>query len=90
MAKNIPVGEKIRLARNARRMTVRDFAARLGLTYGWVSQVENGQISLKLDDYEKIQAVLGYRFDTPEAQAAFSFFLNGQQPTPAPEAEARR
>lgn len=74
----IHIGDKIRLARNARRMTVREFAAKLGLTYGWVSQIENGQISLKLDQYKQIQAVLGYNFDTPEAEAAFSFFLNGE------------
>lgn len=73
----IHVGDKIRLARKARRMTVREFAEKLGLTYGWVSQIENGQISLKLDQYKAIQAVLGYNFETPEAEAAFSFFLNG-------------
>jgi transcriptional regulator with XRE-family HTH domain len=77
MTNQIPVGQKIRLARNARRMTMRDLGAKLGRTYGWVVQIEQGEISLKLDDYEKIQAALGYRFDTPEAQAAFSFFLNG-------------
>jgi transcriptional regulator with XRE-family HTH domain len=58
-------------------MTVREFAEKLNLTYGWVSQIENGQISLKLDQYKQIQAALGYNFDTPEAEAAFAFFLSG-------------
>ena len=75
MSNKITAGEKIRLARAARKLTVREFGKLLGMTGGWVSQIENGQLRLKLDQYEQIQAVLGFRFDTPEAEAAFSYFL---------------
>ena len=83
MSTKIPVGEKIRLARTAQKLTVCQFGEKIGLSYAWVSLVENGQIAIKLDQYEQIQAALGYRFDTPEAEAAFAFFLkthNGDPP----------
>ena len=83
MSTKFPVGEKIRLARNARKLTVRQFGEKLGFTGAWVSLTENGKLSITLDQYEQIQAALGYRFDTPEAEAAFAFFLkthNGDPP----------
>lgn len=81
MSNQIPVGKKIRLARVARELTAREFAARLGMTHGWVSQVETGQNRLNLDIYQQIQAALGFDFDSPEAKAAFDFFLGGTNDT---------
>lgn len=77
MSNQIPAGKKIRLARTARGLSTREFGALLGKTYGWVSQVETGQNRLNLDIYQQIQAALGFDFDSPEAKAAFDFFLGG-------------
>jgi len=82
MSTKFPVGEKIRLARNARKLTVRQFGEKLGLTGAWVSLTENGKLRITLDQYEQIQAALGYRFDTPEAEAAFAFFLKPHNGSP--------
>lgn len=79
MSNQIPVGKKIKLARTARGLTAREFAARLGMTHGWVSQVENGQNRLNLDIYQQIQAVLGFDFESTRARAAFEFFF-GEDP----------
>jgi len=83
MSTKFPVGEKIRLARNARKLTVRQFGEKLGLTGAWVSLTENGKLRITLDQYEQIQAALGYRFDTPEAEAAFAFFLKTHNGDPS-------
>lgn len=71
----ITPGQKIQLARKARDVSGRQLAEKIGLSYSWVSLVENGLLPLTPEQYEQIQAVLGFRFDTPEADAAFSFFL---------------
>lgn len=75
----IPPGKKIRLARLARYMSTRQLGAAVGMTYGWINQIESGQLRIKVDMYERIQAALGYDFNTPEAEAAFRFFLNNHE-----------
>jgi hypothetical protein len=77
----IPPGKKIRLARLARYMSTRQLGEAVGKTYGWVNQIESGELHIKVDMYERIQAALGYNFNSPEAEAAFAFFLNGNDPT---------
>jgi transcriptional regulator with XRE-family HTH domain len=77
MTKKIPAGDKIRLARCAKKLSVRQLGELIGMTGGSVSLIERGEVSLKIDQYERIQAALGYDFATAEAEAAFSYFLNG-------------
>jgi transcriptional regulator with XRE-family HTH domain len=79
---NIPPGKKIRLARLARYMSTRQLAEMVGMTHGWVNQIERGELRIKVDMYERIQAALGYNFNTPEAEAAFAFFLNNHEQQP--------
>jgi len=80
MNAEIPVGKKVKLARQARGLSVRALGAKVGLSGEAISLIERGQMALKPEVYEQIQAALGYRFDTPEAEAAFAFFLNGTAP----------
>jgi transcriptional regulator with XRE-family HTH domain len=86
MSNSIPVGEKIRLARIARRVTVRELGEAIGVSYAYITLLEQGKYQVRLDQYEKIQAVLRYDFTSPEAQAAFSFFLNGEKSIPLKDA----
>ena len=73
----IHVGDKIRLARTARRMSGRELGRLTEIHYATISLFETGHQSPTVEQYEKIQAVLGYKLESDAAQAAFSFFLNG-------------
>lgn len=75
MTNDIPEGEKIRLARCARRLSVRRLGEMVNLTGGSISLIEQGKVSLKVSQYNQLQAALGYDFNSPEAEAAFRFFL---------------
>lgn len=75
MNAEIPVGKKIKLARQARSLSVRVLGAKVGFSGETISLIERGQMIPRPEVYEQIQAALGYRFDTPEAEAAFAFFL---------------
>ena len=72
----ITPGQKIRLARQARRLTTKELGSLVGRSQAWVGFIETGVTPINLDEYEEVQAVLGFRFDTPEAEAAFSFFFS--------------
>ncbi len=76
MSNGIPPGKKIRLARLAKKVSTRQLGRMVGKTYGWVNQIEKGELNIKVDMYETIQAALGYNFSTPAAEAAFAYFLN--------------
>lgn len=78
---SIHVGDKIRLARTARKLSGRELAELVGLHYATISLFETGKQSPTVEQYEKIQAALGYRLESDAALAAFSFFLNGAAPS---------
>src|SRR5438552_14664489 len=52
------IGEHIRLLRSDRRLSVRAFAARTGISPSFISQLENGQVSQSLGSLHKIAEAL--------------------------------
>lgn len=77
MANKIPVGAKIFLARSARRLSLRQLEDLTGINYASINYFENGKQSPTIEQYERIQAALGYDLESDVARAAFSFFFNG-------------
>jgi len=59
VAHDIDVGERLRLIRNLRRLTLRDVAERAGLSESFLSQVERGRSSASIASLRKISEGLG-------------------------------
>ncbi|THG33347.1 helix-turn-helix domain-containing protein [Naasia lichenicola] len=53
------VGERLRSAREASRMSTRDVAARAGLSAGFISQVETGRSGVSVASLKRISSALG-------------------------------
>lgn len=53
------IGEKIRLLRRSKRMTVKELATLAGVTPGLISQIEHGKVSPSLSTLKKILSALG-------------------------------
>lgn len=69
----IDLGRRVRTARLARRLTLEQVVSRTDFTIGWLSKLENGQLSPSLDGLVKVAAVLDCRLET---------FLEGLSATP--------
>lgn len=81
MSTKIPVSTKIFLARSARHLSLRQLEERTGINFTTIHYFETGKQSPTIEQYERIQAALGYDLESDAARAAFLFFLNGK---PAP------
>lgn len=77
MSTKIPVGDKIFLARSARKLSLRGLGELSGINYATINYFENGKQSPTIDQYEALQAALGLDLESDRARAAFSFFFNG-------------
>jgi transcriptional regulator with XRE-family HTH domain len=75
------VGERIRARRNALGLTLRELAARIGMTAGYLSRVENNQVRPSLDALQAIAAELAVPMFT---------FLDTASVEPVVRANARR
>jgi len=53
------IGAKIKSARMARKMKVRELAKFCGLDYSWLSRTENGQSSIQILTLKRIADTLG-------------------------------
>jgi len=80
MSIKIPVGKKIFLARSARKLSLRQLEGLTGLNHTSIYFFETGKQSPTIEQYEAIQAALGYDLESDLARAAFSFFFNGGNP----------
>jgi transcriptional regulator with XRE-family HTH domain len=67
------VGERIREQRKTAGFSLRELAGKIGLTPGYLSRVENGQIKPSLDSLQTIATTLGVPMFT---------FLEDQNPDP--------
>jgi transcriptional regulator with XRE-family HTH domain len=56
---NVDVGERLRVIRNARRLTLREVAERAGLSESFLSQVERGRASASIASLRRIAEALG-------------------------------
>lgn len=54
-------GECVRIARNQKKLSVRELAQRVGISTGHISNIENGKdVSIKLEALEKLQKELEF------------------------------
>lgn len=53
------VGERIRIRRKAKRMTLSDLSLQTGISTGYLSQIERGQHSPSVSTLQKVVGVLG-------------------------------
>lgn len=58
MSQNIPIGEKIKMLRTAKNLTLKQLGEMTGLSTGFLSQMERGMSSIAIDTLEKIAGVL--------------------------------
>ena len=75
------VGERIRRRRQEQNLTLRDLAERIGMTAGYLSRVENQQITPSLDALQTIAAAL---------HVPTFFFLDSAASEPVVRADGRR
>jgi transcriptional regulator with XRE-family HTH domain len=63
-------GEYVRIARNKKKMNVKELAKRIGVSTGHISNIENGKpdVSIKLDALEKLQKELEFLPLLPEEE----------------------
>ncbi len=61
-------GEYVRIARNQKKLNVKQLAERIGVSTGHISNIENGKpdVSIKLDALEKLQKELEFLPLLPE------------------------
>lgn len=57
------LGERLRLARLRRRMSLAELASRVGVTRGTLSRLEHGELSTSLGVLARVLAVLGLEED---------------------------
>ncbi|MBW8059323.1 MAG: helix-turn-helix transcriptional regulator [Solirubrobacterales bacterium] len=57
------LGERLRLARRRRRMSIQDLAARVGVTRHTLARLERGDLSTGLGVLARVLAVLGIEED---------------------------
>lgn len=57
------LGERLRLARRRRRMSLADLAARVGVSRGTLSRLERGDLATSLGTLARILGVLGLEED---------------------------
>ena len=75
------IGKRVRRQRNKLGFTLRELAARTDLTAGFLSQLENDQISPSLNSLQSIATAL---------QVPMFYFLENAQPHPIVRAAERR
>jgi transcriptional regulator with XRE-family HTH domain len=75
------VGERIRRRRREQGLSLRDLAGRIGMTAGYLSRVENQQVTPSLDALQSIAAALG---------VPMFFFLENHLAEPVVRAGQRR
>jgi transcriptional regulator with XRE-family HTH domain len=59
MSSQVPIGERLRMLRKARGISVRTLAAKTSFSASFISQIENGQASPSIASLERIAEVLG-------------------------------
>jgi transcriptional regulator with XRE-family HTH domain len=69
----VDLGRRVRAARLARRLTLEQVVAGTNFTIGWLSKLENGQLSPSLEGLVKVATVLDCRLES---------FLEGLAATP--------
>ena len=75
------VGERVRKRRKELGMTLRELGKRAGVSAGFLSRLENGQISPSLDTLQAIATAL---------EVPMFYFLNSALPQPVVRAHERR
>lgn len=60
----VDLGRRVRAARLARRLTLEQVVSRTDFTIGWLSKLENGQLSPSLEGLVKVAAVLDCRLES--------------------------
>lgn len=75
------IGERIRKQRNKLKLSLRELGARTDLTAGFLSQIENDQISPSLNSLQSIATAL---------QVPMFYFLNDSRPSAVVRATERR
>ena len=81
MAMTQVVGERIRRRRREQGLSLRELAGRIGMTAGYLSRVENQQVTPSLDALQAIATALG---------VPMFFFLDAQLGEPVVRAGQRR
>ncbi|MGI6184411.1 MAG: cupin domain-containing protein [Candidatus Fimadaptatus sp.] len=76
MNQNETVGARIRSARTARRMTLKQLSEQSGLSVGFLSQLERGMSSVAIDTLTELSRILGISLS--------SFFESAGQSEPDP------
>ena len=59
MSPQVQIGERLRVLRRARGISVRTLAAKSSFSASFISQIENGQASPSIDSLDRIAQVLG-------------------------------
>lgn len=81
---SIPLGKRIRLARNHRDLSQRELADRIGLHETYISLMESGKTNPTDKQLSAIEAALGLSFNDPRVKAAFAILAgNNHLPEPA-------